>query len=366
MYNLTRIQEQLTGLIGYRDHGNSDYGTLDADLTESRSGLFLDTAHPLMDARTLYYAALSLDTQGDTDRLSALINQTLTDSVASVLSAIRVRKLTRIEGKTVLPTIELYDGGGMVTDLITPAGRFVGLKVVVSDPYYAIRLEKLGLQLSAAVTSLPISVYGDSLDNTALFTQNVTTTTGSRMQWVDLKKTLSGYTTYYIGYHQLDLGSVRAIRRAKPVGKVRCAPCEPENNSRWLRWSPHVSLSAFQQDEPFGEVDNVSDQNFGLNLAFSIGCDITNLVIDQQSVLAEAILQQAVVKLLNRIAFSPQITTVEQQTRDRAMYALKNGEEAKLDKLTAALDIDLSGLSAKCLPDTQDVGRVKRKTVYGL
>ncbi|MBD2705517.1 hypothetical protein IC229_33205 [Spirosoma sp. BT702] len=371
MYNVTDVTESLRGLVGFRPHYDQNLSDLESDVIESRSGLWLDKAHPLLTAQILTKAALLAppkdengNSMADEDPLSFLIRQTLDDSVAAVVSGVVTRKLLRGEAKRLLKITPLYDGEGSISDLIQPANRFVGLRISMQEREFALQITKLGLQFTGPVTNLPIYIISGESGEKVL-ADTVSTTYSGRMQWLSVNITLAGSTVYYIGYDEADLPSgVQAVRRSKSIGDINCGGCSPENNRLWGKWKPFYSISAVRQDNDGDPFDTIKEQNYGINLYISVGCDFSDILIEQQLNLAEAIRQQAVVKLLNELAYSPLITTVEQQVKQNAMYALETTERPKLEKLLDALDIDLSGLSSKCLPDTQDVGRVRRTTLW--
>ncbi len=280
-----------------------------------------------------------------------------------MLAAVRTRKLLRLESTLLLNATPLYEGEGSISELITPANRFVGLRITTNDTELAVRVARLGIQLTGAVTALPIFVAVDSGEPTQATTVNYTT--AGRMQWVDSPIILSGGLSYLVGYYEADLPSgVQAIRRNKAIGAVECASCSPQNSALWTRWKPYLSVDTIRMDAGSYTPDVMTSQNYGLNLSVAVGCDIGPILLRNEFNLAEAIQQQAVVKLLSELAYTAQITTIEQQVRQNAMYALKNGEEAKLETLLNALDINLSGLSERCLPKQEAAGLIRRSTVF--
>ncbi|WP_080057186.1 hypothetical protein [Spirosoma aerolatum] len=378
MYNVTAVTEALRGLVGFRPHMDASMEPLAADLTICRSGLWIDKAHPLITAKILNNVAVDTITRSSEPNdesdsnseaeavdtlLSFLIRDTIDGAIADVLSALRTRKLLRYEVKSLLPLTQLYDGEGSISDLIQPAGRFVGLQLITNDEELALLPRKLGLQFTGPVTDLPI--YVQMGDGNLVQKTTVSTTNSNRMQWATINLTLSGASYYYIGYFEDNLpDGVQAIRRAKSIGNYSCGGCYPPDTTLWNRWRSFISVKAVRRDNEGDPFDSIDDMNYGLNLALAVGCDFGSLIISQQMQLAEAIRQQVIVKLLSEIAYSQQITTLEQQVRQNAMFALKNGEEAKLEKLLDALDIDLSGLSARCLPDTRSATMPVRRTVF--
>jgi hypothetical protein len=113
----------------------------------------------------------------------------------------------------------------------------------------------------------------------------------------------------------------------------------------------------------------VNDSNFGINLQFSIQCDISNWLCQNTNVFAGALMQQVTVELLNQMAFSLRSNTLKERAAQLAASALDNqeggqhGEAKKLTQAIAAMSFDLSRVNSICLPcDTRNT--VKMSSVW--
>ena len=363
MYNLATLSSSLTGLVGFRSDGNI---ILDAPIQLSRSGVFVDGLHPLLTSTNLKGAAIPFGTT------TAFITRTIADAITETLTAIRTRKLNRVESRTSLlaPTV-LYDGEGRYTDINTPGGRFVGFRLnLAGATNQTFTISRIGIQLTESLSNLPIHIYKDGA---LIATHLISPATPARMHFSTISQSLTPGNTYLIGYYEANLGTARAIRRSKTIDVTNCASCSPYNAGLRAMWSPHLRLTSIRIDPgPFGAggiIDSLSlatevtEQNWGLNLTVAVDCDLTGLFVAQQGLLAPAIGQMAAIKLLSAIAYSPLTTGLEQALREKAMFALKNGEEAKLNAILDATDIELSGLDPRCLPLATN-NMIQRKTVF--
>lgn len=369
MFNLPAVKESLKGLVGFRQVTEMNIDPIDVALTTSRSGLFIDRAHALITPTNLIGAAVDLYPQTtENGPLSDLITRVYEDATAKVIQALRTRKLLRADAKLMLPKTQLFDGEGSINELIQPANRFVGLRFVTNDYELGLNFQTIGLQFSGVIPALPIRFYTGDM-NTLLGTFPVAYSRPGRMQFLDLNDfVMSGSASYIVGYSESDLPpGVMAVRRNSEISEAICAGCSPNNSYLQKRWQQYVvKVDAVRVDYEGAPIDDVQKQNYGLNFAFSVGCDLTSLINDQSIALADALQQQIVCILLDEMAFSSQITTIEQQVRQNAKFALENSERGKLEKAINALDINLSGLDSRCLIDTTTVQRPTRRTVYDL
>lgn len=355
----------MVGLVGFRHDAQTTL--TDASLSQSRSGLYVDALNrELMTTSNLKSAVTVAGTT-----LTDYIKQTLNDSVADVLVAIRTRKLARLESRSILANTPLYEGEGSLSQVISTAGRFVGLSLETANlQNIALSVTRIGLQFTEPV-DVPLYVFADG---ELIDTLDLPYTKTGRMEWVDLTGiVLMPGRRYWIGYYEADLGTARAIRRSRTIDVSICTGCSPVNAEYRRRWKPFVSVDAVRVDTvqlvdgivtPDSVATTITEQNWGLNLVLSATCDITDLVIDQQTLLAPAIQQAAYVKLLSSIAYSSRTTTIEQTLRDKAMFALKNGAEQTLSDLLDAADVELSNIDPRCLPPKGDDDRPRKTTLF--
>lgn len=366
MYNVTTLLASLSGLVGFAPQDGP------SDLRTSRSGLWVSGAHALITGGNL-----SRSIADDDVRVGLAIKTAFSDSIAQVLAAVRNRKLALLETKlTLLKPTELYEGEGAISDAIQKQNRFVGLRVNVPyGPTRAVILHRIGLQATGAV-ELPVYVYkSGSTEPLATITYSRDRTARMRWQVLTQPVRLPAGNSYLIGYYENNLTGVQAIRRVKTIGPLQCSGCDIPNTKLYDSWKEFVTVQDVRIDSTLlgedGLIENADDgdvlgeTNYGLNLTIGAECDLTSIILQQQNVLAEAIQQQIVVRLLSEIAYSTRTTAIEQQIRDKANYALKHGEEAKLEERLNAVVIALSDLDPRCLPVTNAAKMVVRTNLFG-
>lgn len=95
-----------------------------------------------------------------------------------------------------------------------------------------------------------------------------------------------------------------------------------------------------------------------MNLQFSIGCDLTDTIVEQRGIFADVIQKQVASDMLRTIALNPNVRVNRNQAnvgRDNILYELDgNGMGVKglngdLERAYKALSIDTKGLDKVCL-----------------
>lgn len=374
-YSLPALQDEFKTLVGFRQ---SDALKVDlpGELTTASSGLYVDQYHPLITYPNLLATVRMGPNYLNPDQdVANKLREVIQDSIAQVLSDVNSRKLSRMEGKNILADTPLYDGEGSVFQTIDGQGRFVGLRITVANPYRPVTLRRIGFQVVGGVTNLNFYVYADSQFEPVAIIPATFSGTG-RMQWFDLPEpvVMKGFSAYTVGYYQTDLGSAKAVRRDRTIDIQSCAACSPQNAYLRSQWKPFLSVRASRIDatrlDPErnlwveNSADLVDEMNYGINLTVRVECDLTDFLIAQKKLFAPAIQQKATVRLLNEIAYSTNTTNLEQMTRDKAIFALKNGEEAKYDQLIGNIDMEFSGLDPRCMPEMNSIKFNRKSSMF--
>lgn len=124
----------------------------------------------------------------------------------------------------------------------------------------------------------------------------------------------------------------------------------------------------------FDVADNMytNAANYGLNMQVSVGCDLSDFIIDQKMIFANVIQKQVAANILRTMAMNPDVRVNRRQSNASKMdilYELDGNTEAnrpsgigaELRKQYKALDISVKGLDRICLSCNN--GGVKYRTV---
>ncbi len=292
----------------------------------------------------------------------------------------------KIEGatKSILESVTLFEGGGMIIDKEIKTGRFVGYSIGMNaqrDLSAVIR--RLGTQFSEANPDFKLYVYHSSqAEPVKVFDLNLTKVNSfewSRLLDSGLDFVLpysadghgsGGY--FYIGYYEDDLEGQAINREYDFANAPTCGSCS-NNYALYQSWSQYFDIVPFYVPASYledilpgdpggpllwdlGVMQASYTRNFGLNLDLSVRCDVTDYLCRERGIFASAMAKQVTVDLLNILAFSTRNNAITKEVKSAAIYALNNrdnntpGESKRLESAIKALSFDMSGLNSACLP----------------
>jgi hypothetical protein len=329
-----------------------------------------------------------------------LVDQTA-QKIAQITSAAASKLLTRVftekklndVTKSIFENIQLFDGAGSLLNKEIPQGRFCGFEIFLKDNRDLITvIKKLGTQFTTANPGFTLYIFHSS-QSQPLFKIPVALTKAISFEWNTIlsggNPILMKYLSYdygiggsfYIGYYEDDLavGSM-AINKGYDFGSIPyCRTCN--NDYRyWSSWSEYLRIQPFvigaadiagKRPQDTGGNPTLWDihqtqyqytKNFGLNLDFTVKCDVTDFLCREIYLFSDCLLKQIAMDVLNLIAFSFRNNAAAKQTRDLAMYALNNkdnntpGVSSKFEKAIKALSFDISDLNDACLPCDKKYG----------
>ena len=103
------------------------------------------------------------------------------------------------------------------------------------------------------------------------------------------------------------------------------------------------------------------NSNYGINLEVSVGCDITDFIIEQRVLFRDVIAKQVAVDMLREFAYNSNVRTNRNSvnvSRMDVLYELdgdsaslkKSGLGYQLEMAFKAIRVSLSGIDRICLP----------------
>ena len=175
---------------------------------------------------------------------------------------------------------------------------------------------------------------------------------------------------------------MRALNVSKDWSSEPCQTCLGGRLDAWKQITKYLQVSPFSTRLPEGFVEEprmfdiaqlnyTNTINYGMNLEISVGCDISDFIIQQRGVFASVIQRQVAASVLRILAMNPDVRVNRNQvnaTRDELLYELDgnptgraSGLGYELKQAYKALDVDTKGLDRICL-NCQN-GGVKYRTV---
>lgn len=416
MYSISTIKSIFESRLGFRDTLNPDYQSIDASETAASLSLYYNDYHPLVTQENLdaiapnydgynltAWSALTTYAAGDKcindgvmyiSKAAANINHEPPDATwwkiglsvfleqleeQSIITCFnRIFREKKLFGatKAMYDNLILYDGVGKTSDTITSESRFVFLKLTLkkyNNLYFQLR--RIGLQASQAQAGLTIYIYHTS-KYAPIATITHTSDKTYTMEWTTASNELNYFPysategareqdsggSFYIGYYEDDLTG-QAIQRTCNWLKQPCGNCNTEafNKLMYNTWTklfylqsgsvPYTKLNGTNLwDLDDEEYDNST--NWGMNLGFSVGCLLTQFIVDNAGLFTDVLAKQVAWDCLQRMAYSTRTNRLSEQTRADAMFAL-NGEGKNftkvLDEAYKEVDFDTSNLGSPCL-----------------
>jgi len=447
MYNLTALQKKLFGSVGIKQTRNPIFGILPPDLTESRTGIFVDDAHRLLTKENIH-ASINLDEyeyypawvngivyntgekvthkgqiyesltgvshaeiydndnntlsftfgdEGNTEEpgtgaawraesvMGIYLRETMQTAIAEVLNRVFTDNKLQHESKAIFQNTQLFQVTGSMYNKVIKAGRFVGVELGLKQTQdITLRVSKIGLQIDRANPDFTLYLFRGGIPGQKmqfLMKWEFIIDKPGYFQWffiddLPLNYMLDGTEgSFLFGYFENDfVGQAIAVER--DLLKGPCLSCSNYDKEAYKAYSEFVdvhpfSVNAYHYDGleiEYGMQGYHYNTNFGINLAFTAECDVTDFIIRNQRIFSTAIQKAAAISLLNGIAYSTQNKGELIKIKDLARYDLDNkpehtlGLRAEYEKLLKGIQFDMSGLNSRCLPCAPK-RRIKHGTV---
>jgi hypothetical protein len=429
MIRIQAIQDALLHLVGW-EQSYDPQQKISTALTETESGLTYQQAHPMVtleniraimpedymyqypawdkDAEYSKGAIVSMDSKvwestanhnennapadgseywQQYDFTSVWLERLTRSAIAKTVQTFLQGKSLLRESKNLLERRSLFDGAGNMNNTVQNGQRLVGMEIV---PAYSMgvttKIERIGLQMVGATGTVTLYVFHSSMkDLYQTIEFNVQKGNGT-MEWkqVELYLPYMGDTgAWYIVYNQADLPSgMEAVNVTKDWSREPCGTCNRGSLEAWRALTKYIMVSPFRVAafETFAEYpelwdieDNIytNTHNYGINMEVSVGCDLTDFIIQQRSIFATVLQRQLAVDVIRTLALNPQVRVNRHQanaSKEELLYEIDGNPQGRatglgkeLKDAYSALDLDTRGIDRICL--TCQPTRVKYTTV---
>ena len=372
MFNHTTVVNCLANLIGFAPHTKTDYPAMSDGLKISESGISVQQLHPLLTIENLYNCSQDLGN----DFLTYLGKRRET-AIIKLLNNLYVSKQLNENSRELLTEVRMYEGVGNFSDTIVKQGRFVGYRIENIQQDLSLLIRHCGLQLDSENPDFELYIY--AANGCEPTTIEIAHDKPISFSWYNFDaKILVAGTDYLIGYYESDLVG-QAIKKEQHLTKEpQCSTCEATNLKLFKKWGQFISIRPFYVNADDLKVDKtkweesaeiyVDGNNWGLNLAISIMCDVSGLFCRNRELFIDSLGKQIVVEFLQDMLFSTRDNQLKQKLFQSALYAMgdKDNPGAKAELATAikALNFSTSDMNTICLPCQDETYRVTHRTVY--
>lgn len=324
----------------------------------------------------LTYAILDAAASEDIDMGTALA-RVAKGAVDKVLYSVVNRKKINETVKSVLSDFQLFDGRADFESKNSNTGRFVGLMFTLrANQDLQVLIDKVAVQFDMPCPNMKLYLFSDDQPE-ALSVTPINYTGNRGVQWNSVKLNLSNNTTtYYLGYFETDLGAAQSIKKKLDYvnGYAGCSTCGQNSNTNayYQARSKYMTIQPFYVDSSYldgidmpimNNMVMVDQNNFGLNLHMSAGCDISDFLCRNAALLTEPLNLQFAIDALGLIMMSTRTTAILEKAKQDIAYVLSGdktqynkGLNGELEKMIDALNIDLSSINEVCLPCAKKQG----------
>lgn len=402
MIRIKEIQEALFGLVGWEQSPDPLEGIEDF-LTETESGLYFQGAHPLLtlqnvksvmpdnynagfyqwDPEETYQQGIIVRFEGNLFKaeepnkemppepndfngpwrpynvLSDYLESETLKAIASMVQKFQTNKTLAKGSNKVLQKDTFYPTGRFDPFYIDNKGSKVGFEIKQTrSAGISTRINRIGLRFTAPCK---VSVTLEHSGRPVRVEILDYTLEGGHTQWFDMADMYiageeNSYGEWRLTYDQRDLPE-----GVKGIGtkEVSCP-----------RGSKYIYVRPLTVSEDGKE--DFTKQVAGINVDVTIGCDLTDFLIAQKHIFANALQLEVATTLLRTMAMNPEVRVNANQSnvsRMDILYELDGNTQGyrpgglghKLKKAYEELEIDTSGMDRYCLPCKK--GGVKYRAV---
>jgi hypothetical protein len=308
MFDVTKIQTGLLGLVGIRQPLNPEFSILDAANIASRSGRYLDD---IANYKTEY----AIDTMDYKDATDAQVNDTFREIQKSAISTVC---------QQVFGDLNYIDRNFIYTQATTRqtpettlVSGFVGFSIKPNPTKdVAFKITRIRLEFDGTYPfDLTVKLFNSNID-TPLQSKTVSITSNSQLEdfnWV-VNNTDNDYKgEYYLGY--IFDGKLTPYKRDYEASNV-------QNNISELQIEPSYVAGATG-----ATIFNLEDvyylsENTGLNPDITVYDDYTDLILQNQHLFGNAIQLQWAIIMMQRYIASTRSNRLERISKNLILMTI--------------------------------------------
>lgn len=303
--------------------------------------------------------------------------------------------------KNLLEDRVLFDTTTRISDKITNTGALVGFEIIPARAKgVTIKVNKIGLHFSTPGVYKVYVMHSSKQEpvRTLTFVKTLPNTCewfktdGLYLPYVDSEDgSVAG--SWYICYRQDRLpDNSQAINRSYDWSGMTCRTCNRRDYEAYLDWSKYMEINPFRvnhKDVPtsgqagdfnddynndFARRSNdyptlwdaedqqyFTDKTWGLNLDVTVGCDLTDFIVDQRWLFQDVLMKQMAVDALREFVYNPNVRTNRHSVnagRTEILYEIdgdsssmrESGLAYELRQAMDAVSLATTGINRVCLP----------------
>lgn len=303
MFDVTKIQTGLTGLVGIRQPLDPTYAILDATNLASRSGLYLDD---IPNFKLKYYI--------DTQDYAAASNVDMNNHLRTIQDSAIVNVCNAVFGKeSYIDRGFLYSHAMNRINVDTGLlNGFVGFKIKPSmTKNVAFKITRVRLEFQGA-GDITLVLFNSAL-NVPMQTKTVTISQNTQLEtlnWVVSNSDGDYKGEYYFGY--IYDGTLQPFKRDYENSNIQNVYKEMSVEKVYVENGDAVNLFDLSQ------VHGLS-QNTGLNPDITVYDDFTDMILQNEHLFAKAVQLSWVIDIMNRYVNSTRSNRNERLSKEQLM-----------------------------------------------
>lgn len=297
-----------------------------------------------------------------------------------VQTFIQTKQLTQ-ETRDLFDRKTFFDGAARLQATVRASHKLVGIELVpVRSLGVTMKIHKIGLQMVGATGKVKFYLFHSSQKAPVKTFELKFTNEKGGFQWFDMTDLFLPYITdntdsggaWFLCYNQDELPfGMEALNVSKDWSREPCGTCNIGNVKIWREMTKYLQASPFCVPVPEGFKENpemwdisqtmyTNTMNYGINCEFSIGCDLTDFIIEQRAIFANVLQKQVAADALRMMAMNPNVRVNRNQSnvsRMDILYELDGNTQSskpkglgtELQAAYKALALETKGLDRICL-----------------
>ena len=303
--------------------------------------------------------------------------------VQTIQNFLTMKQLTE-ETRDLFDRHAFFDGAARLQATIRSSHQLVGFELVpVRAMGVTLQINRIGLQMIGATGRLTMYLFHSSqVEPIKTIYLHYTNTSGG-FQWFEMEGSSAIYLPYmgsktdtggawYLCYHQDDLPTgMEALCVTRDWSAEPCGTCNQGNLAVWRQMTKYLQISPFAVTVSDDFISNpqmwdvekmiyTPMRNYGINCEVTVGCDLTDFIIEQRAMFATVLQKQVAATVLRRMAMNPDVRVNRNQSnvsRMDVLYELDGNTQSnrpgglghELKEAYKALSLNLKGLDRMCL-----------------
>lgn len=332
MYQVSRVQTALTGLVGWKQP-TTDFFTLSVANTDSSSGLYMTDFSTLLEVQNIK------ELQGDAEINQAEFNTLIANLVKSAMVKV-CNSLFSVDD--FCESRWMFNEENVWTNVLANDAKFVGFEITPPRGKYLVMINTVQTTFDA-VDSVKLLLFHSS-KKSPLQTKTITTVANDTVETALGWSLPYDYGKYYIGYLRGGL-TAKAVDRDSDAGLMQSFKTIKVQEVE----IPHTTETLF-------DIDDLSDTSdtYGLNFNISTYKDYTWIVEQNKNRFVNALGLQAAIDVADLIIKSTRSNFTERNLRGVAMMEkeglISNDPNApKVNSLVQKLKVELRDLQRSLL-----------------